>query len=225
MPPAALWRASLPEAVTRQSPRPAWFPAWHGETCLIAASGPSAGDADLRIARSRCRVLVVNTSWRLAPWADALFACDYGWWRQEGGCPHFRGLKISGDHRTSSEWPNVHSVTIRRGDDRMVFDEFGVVGWGGNSGFHALNLTVQFGVSRVLLVGFDMSLSGGDHWHGRHSGGLNNPRQSGVERWRRSLDGAAPALQRAGVEVVNCSSASALQAYPKIDLEEALCAN
>lgn len=104
----------------------------------------------------------------------------------------------------------------------MAFDKFGVLGAGGNSGFQALNLTVQTGAARIALVGFDMHLAGGVHWHGRHSGGLNNPIPSTVAGWRAGLDAAAPKLAALGVEVVNCSDQSALQAYRRQSLEEFL---
>lgn len=97
-----------------------------------------------------------------------------------------------------------------------------VIGWGGNSGFQAVNLAAHFGVRRIVLVGFDMQLRTGIHWHGRHGRGLNNPTRHNVERWRRVLDQAAPALAALGVEVVNVSPVSALTAYPKMSLEEAL---
>lgn len=95
------------------------------------------------------------------------------------------------------------------------------MGWGGNSGFHALNLAVQFGVSKIILVGFDMSLDHGVHWHGKHVG-LNNPTVRNVDRWRRCIDAAAEPIEALGITVVNTSPVSALQNYPKMSLAEAL---
>jgi len=202
--------------VIRRSPE--WFPDWTGETVIIVASGPSAGGVDLESVRGRLRAIAVNTSWKLAPWADALYACDYAWWKSENGCPEFAGLKITVDARAAGEWSDIRKADIRRGDDRMILNEPGTVGWGGNSGFHALNLAAQFGAGRVLLVGFDMSIG---HWHGKHPTGMNNPREVTLARWRRALDRAAPVLKAAGIEVINCSMASALTAYPKMKFEEA----
>lgn len=97
-----------------------------------------------------------------------------------------------------------------------------VIGWGGNSGFQAVNLAAHFGTKRIILVGFDMRVDLGVHWHGDHRAGLNNPTPSSVERWRWILDRAAPDLAERGIEVVNASPVSALTAYPKIDLRQAL---
>lgn len=104
----------------------------------------------------------------------------------------------------------------------MQFDRFGVLGAGGNSGFQALNLAVQTGATRIALVGFDMHLAAGVHWHGRHPPGMNNPTAQVIAGWREGLDAAAPMLQALGVDVVNCNPHSALRAYRHQSLEDFL---
>lgn len=116
----------------------------------------------------------------------------------------------------------VHKITVVRSTDRLLVGNFGEIGWGGNSGFGALNLAVQFGVRRIVLVGFDMRIDKGLHWHGPHKGGLHNPNPANVARWRRCIDEAAPVLEALGVTVVNASPVSALAAYPKVDFAEAI---
>ncbi|WP_090229681.1 hypothetical protein [Filomicrobium insigne] len=100
-------------------------------------------------------------------------------------------------------------------------DQPATLGWGGNSGFHALNLAVQFGAKRVVLVGYDMRIDRGVHWHGRHIR-MGNPTESAIRRWRQCLDAVAPRLASLGVDVLNASPISALTAYRKCSLEEAL---
>lgn len=102
--------------------------------------------------------------------------------------------------------------------DQILTEQFGEIGWGGNSGFHAVNLAVQFGASRIALCGFDMSLARGVHWHGRHPAPLINPQQRSVDKWREILDGQARRLSALGIEVFNCSEHSALANFPKLDL-------
>lgn len=67
-----------------------------------------------------------------------------------------------------------------------------------------------------------MRIDRGLHWHGKHGKGLNNPMEKNVERWRRAIDGVAPILAALGIKAANCSAVSALAAYPKMSLEEAL---
>lgn len=93
---------------------------------------------------------------------------------------------------------------------------------GGNSGFQALNLAVQFGAKKVILVGFDMRIDRGVHWHGRHPGHLNNPREANFVKWREAFNESAPTLADMGVTVINASPVSALTAFPILSFEEAL---
>lgn len=109
-----------------------------------------------------------------------------------------------------------------RGCDQILIDHPGILGDGGNSGFQAINLAVQCGAAKIILIGFDMRLDLGLHWHGKHGRGLNNPSERNLARWRRILDASAPRLAELGVSVINCSAVSALEAYPKMRLSEAL---
>lgn len=220
-------RALGPKLVTpieALQPPPDWFPDWRGETVVIVGSGPSAAHAPLAASRHRC--IAINNSWRLAPWADVLYATDFAWWEREQGVPEFGGLKISQDERLVHRpaW-GIRTVTVRTAQDQLLITTPGEIGWGGNSGFAAINLAVQFGVKRIVLVGFDMRVDRGMHWHGKHGAGLNNPSQESVRRWRRVIDEQAPVLAALGVEMLNASAESALTAYPKMDLREALAAH
>lgn len=150
------------------------------------------------------------------------YACDFEWWRHNRGLPEYRGLKIGGDVR-GGKW-DVYAIRIDTRRDEIVVNEFGKVGYGGNSGFHALNLAVQFGCRTIILVGFDMHDRAGIHWHGKHEGGLRNPTTTSLARWRGVLDSQAEPLRRMGVRVLNASTISALTAYPKMDFSAALAA-
>lgn len=203
--------------------RPSWFPNWAGEQCIIVASGPSAKDCDLESVKGRARVIAINNSHQLAPWADVLYACDFLWWEKYHGVRDFKGLKISQDVKLAQKgqgW-GVKLIRVVRAKDVLLFEKYGTIGWGGNSGFHCLNLAAQFGVKRIVLVGYDMRCDQGLHWHGPHPSGLNNPTASNIARWCRAVDGAAETLTKMGIEVVNCSPTSALKNYPKMNLGEA----
>ncbi len=173
------------------------------------------------------RFLTVNNSWRLAPWADALYASDLAWWRANNGAPEFAGLKVARNPCAAYEFAGVHYVRMLRDQDgswpdTMVLDEPYTIGAGGNSGFQAINLAVLFGARKIILVGFDMRVDRGSHWHGDHTGGLGNPDSEKIERWRSNLDNAAESLSAAGVTVINASAVSALRNYPKMSFREAL---
>lgn len=160
----------------------------------------------------------------MAPWADLLYACDGEWWLKNNGLPAFGGLKLTQDARPEVQaLPGLHRVTLKETREEILTDEPGVIGCARNSGFQMVNLAAQLGVARIVLVGFDMRVDLGVHWHADHNGGLTNPTAPTVVKWRRSLDAAAPKLRALGIEVLNASPDSALLAYPKMTLTEALC--
>lgn len=210
--------------------RPDWWLDWSEETAALVASGPSAAKANIEALRGRAKVVVINESWQLAPWADVLYACDTKWWKLRLGVPKFNGLKVCHVDLKSRQdvdiiraFPKVRWVHVDRWGDQLLTERPGYLGAGGNSGFQALNLAVQFGAKKILLIGYDMTIAHGEHWHARHPMPLSNPHpQQNLPRWRKSLDGSAGRLRALGVEVVNASPVSELKAFPKMSVEEAL---
>lgn len=202
---------------------PEWWPWWRDETCVVVASGPSAQGVPIELAQGKARFIAINDSWKLAPWADWLHACDFSWWRANEGRQDFTGIKTCVDRRIGQQqdW-GVHHLKCRKHDDRAILNSFCEVGWGGNSGFHAMQIAAQTGCRKIILIGFDMSIRHGLHWHGAHPAGMNNPTNGNVERWRRAVDAAASQFKSVGVTVVNCSAVSALKNYPKMTFAEAL---
>lgn len=135
--------------------------------------------------------------------------------------PEFAGIKTCADKGAARRPWGVHHVrTLRSNGDRLELLERGTVGWGGNSGFHCLNLAAQLNPAKIVLVGFDMRLDRGVHWHGPHVA-LNNPHQRNMDRWRAVIDAAAETLEALGIVVFNTSEISMLQNYRKTSLAEA----
>lgn len=186
------------------------------------ASGPSTNKADVDLLRGLLPVLAIKKNVELAPWAEVVYGCDYPWWKSVRGLPDFRGLKLSYDPRGHAA-DGVRKVDISLKDDRILMDRVGLVGAGGNSGFHALNLAVQFGAKRVLLIGFDCQDRSGVHWYGRNGWtGGNNPSESNFRRWRAALAAAAKDLESHGVEVVNASPITDLKCFPRWSVADTL---
>ena len=55
-------------------------PIWRGATVVCLGGGPSLTAADAAQCRGRARVIAINDAYRLVPWADLLYFCDYRWW-------------------------------------------------------------------------------------------------------------------------------------------------
>lgn len=196
------------------------FPDWTGAAAYIVAAGQSALDIVPNIPRGRCKVLAVNRSHELVPWADALYAADTGFWRHYAAARRFPGLKYCPEDSVTRFASDVIPVTIphdqRTGNrvSEMLRETVGVIGSGGNSGFQALNLAIQFGANPIFLVGYDY---GGKHWHPDHSAQLRNPSQHQFKTWVRLLDAEAERLKNWGYTVINLSPVSALKAFPHGD--------
>lgn len=201
-----------------------WWPDWRGQACAIIASGPSTKAANVAQLHGRLKVLAIKQNVDLCPLADVVYGCDRPWWDHRRGLPDFKGLKIAFDPGVN--YPGVHKIRIRdKKLDDIIVDEPGVVGAGGNSGFQALNLAVQFGASRILLVGFDMTDRSGPHWYGRNNWPKsNNPSESNFRRWRGAFAKASITLATMGIEVVNASPISEIKTFKQMTVEQALAA-
>lgn len=139
------------------------------------------------------------------------------------GLPDFQGLKVCYAGNNLAGYPDIRRIDIDKHNDKLLF-EVGKTGSGGNSGFQAFNLTVQWGPpKRILLIGFDMTDASGVHWYGRNTWHqANNPNESNFKRWIAAFETAGPVLVGMGIEVINCSVHSALKCFPRRSIEDAL---
>lgn len=189
---------------------------WPGETVVCIASGPSLTPEDVNFVRGKARVIVVNTTYKLAPWADVLYACDDRWWRWERGAPTFTGLKFALTKR-SAEWPGVR-VLQKTGIEGLEVNPV-ALRTGANGGYQAMNLAVHLGAARIVLLGYDMQTGdrGREHWHEDHPNRSTSPYATFV----RYFGSIVEPLRALNIEVVNCTRETALRCFPRRSLVEA----
>lgn len=205
--------------------RPDWFLDWEGGSCAIIASGPTAKKANIAVLRGVMPVIAIKENIELCPWADVVYGCDAAWWKNSQGLPKYAGLKVAFEKTLKPQFPDIKFVDIaaQKKIDRILTVMPGTLGSGGNSGFQAVNLAVQFGAKRILLIGFDMHDRGGVHWYGRAGGmGRSNPNEENFRRWRAAFHASMPDFESAGVEVVNATPFSSLTCFKKSTIEAAL---
>ena len=187
---------------------------------VIIAGGPSLTQEDVdRCAGSDRRIYCVNDAYRMAPWAEVLYACDGEWWEKHGGVPAFDGERWT----ASLEASRKYGLRYISGDHDAVFSaQQGYIAYGGNSGFQALNLAYLQGMRDIVLLGFDMGVGadGKTHWFGDHPREIRRP--SNYSDWVRRFNLASPVIQSLGCKVVNCSRRTALECFPRMDLGNAL---
>jgi hypothetical protein len=196
--------------------------AWPGSTVVCLASGPSLTPADVDLCRGRARVIAVNRTLELAPWADVFYASDGRMWEWMGeALARFPGrtfsLELTGKSRAAG------CTLLRNGGIWGLSLDPGTVCNGRNSGYAAVNLAVLLGAARILLLGYDLQPGpdGRTHYHGDHPYGAG-PTDLIFRSWRAAFTSMIAPLAAAGVHVINCTRATALEAFPHGVLEAEL---
>lgn len=199
---------------------------WTGLTVAIIASGPSLKAQDVAKLKGVCRVIAINDNFKLCPWADILYAADKQWWEHHSFVKSFAGERWT-QSLGQRDWPqSAKSNGLRvakciREDTRFSFAA-NTLHTGRHSGFQAINLAILKGAERVLLLGFDYAIIHGQkHWFGDHPGALNKISPYGL--FSASLTSASIDLADKGVEIINCSTSSALTCFRKASLADILC--
>lgn len=204
-------------------------PAWAGETAVCVASGLSLTRAQAELTRGArdrdgcpVRVVAVNDAYLRAPWADVLYFADAKWWRWHRDRPEFKAF--AGEKCTilatgnAVEDPAIHILAAGASEGLSLAP--GALCTGSNSGHQALNLAALARPRRILLLGYDARREKGkpSHFFGEHPDRSETPYE--VMRSRMRL--IARDLAAAKIEVVNCSPGSALDCFPRGELDRLL---
>lgn len=225
-----------------------------GETVVCIASGPSLTPEICDRVRTaqlagECKVIVVNSSCTLAPWADVLFFTDSGWYdARKELVANWPGLVVSMSRLAAREL-NAPGQPQKDGRSRVLrvkgcgdpdapprvrvadgvlpkipgFPDLGSpeIQQGRSSGHTAVSLAIAMGASRVLMVGYDMQVvNGREHHHQEYKG----PRDLSIyqNEFQKAFRGWNEAAQASGVDILNCTHGSAVTEFPFADLDEAL---
>lgn len=194
-----------------------------GGTVAIIAGGTSVTTEQIEHVRERHgrgvdRVIVVNRSYRAAPWADVLYACDAAWWNREAGAPAFRGPYRFALEEGAARWPGV--VVLRDcGVEGLEENPAGVRN-GRNSGYQAINVAVHLGARRVVLLGFD--LTNGPRGRRHHYEDRDAPGALPFEMFLRHFASIRAPLDALGIDVINCSPITVLQTFRRAALAATL---
>lgn len=192
---------------------------WAGETAVIVAGGPSLTREDVDFVRGRARVIAINNAYQLAPWADVFYACDARWWRE-----HYKAVAKLPGRKFSLNVPGTRKpddvICLRKTGRHGLETECSGLRHGHNSGYQCIGLARHLGVARIVLLGYDMRLGTGGraHWHGAHPWPLVPSFNTWIGMYRTLV---AP-LQAEGIEVLNCTRTTNLDAFPLADLRDVL---
>lgn len=190
------------------------------QTYVLIGGGPSLTPEDVDAVRGRARVIAINDAYRLAPWADVLYAADRKWIDWHDGVPSFTGPKFSIEGGSTPATTRPGWTVLRNtGFVGLELDPTGLRA-GFNSGYQALNLAVHLGARRILLLGYDMApaVDGRSHWFGDHPDKMPSP----YDQMRAAFATLVEPLAELGVEVINCSRQTALLTFPCYPLDTML---
>jgi len=161
--------------------------------------------------------IAINDTAKLAPWADILYICDYAFWMHHAAWAlNFAGLKVTCDDSVPFDQVLCLKQTGTSGFD----PDPRYIRTGNNGGYQSLHIAIQAGAKRVLLCGYDMQ---GGHWFGNHPANLADADEN-VHRnlFIPEFEKLAPLLPELGVEVINCTTGSALRCFPFGNIEDEL---
>jgi len=195
--------------------------AWPGETVVCLATGPSLTADDVNYCRGKAKVIAINDAYTLAPWADALYACDARWWHWHKGVPSYTGPKWSLEHSAWAAHRDKYADVqrLRNTGPAGLENDPGALRNGRNSGYQAIGLAVHYGASRIVLLGYDMQPRGGKtHFFGEHP----NRSVSPFAMFRSAFVALVKPLEKRKIELVNCSRETALTMFPRADLRQVL---
>lgn len=180
------------------------------EPCAVLASGPSLGFddyADVKaIKESGIKTIAVNSTWKVAPFCDVIYAGDTVFWKHND-----KEIDIDAVRWTCAR----NAMGLYRCNYRARKIKPGY-----NSGALAIELAANvYKAKPIILLGFDVSLKHGIHHHGKHKH-TANPTMDRVKKWNQQFRCLSERIEKA--TVYNCSRYSELGYFEKRNLIEVL---
>jgi hypothetical protein len=184
---------------------------WLDETVFLLGGGPTL-TAEIAARIHGRKTIAINSTSRIAPWADVLFFADFTWFRE---------------HRPIVDnWPGG-VLTISRRAHRLgragkvqLLNPPAVRIANLSAGHHAVDVALWLGAKTIVLLGFDCRLvDGRSHNHddyGNHNARLYT--DVVLPAWADYPERAS----RRRATILNATPGSAIEVFPKSDLTKIL---
>ncbi len=217
-------RMTLHESfVPQKIEKPSW-PDWTGMTAVCMATGPSLTREQVAAVKSASvKTIAINdlglsTRDPSASWCHIWYAADWQFWHAyKEQAARSLALKVTADTNAMPHGVVDLFLDTKKVEKAKEYAK-GYAISGGHSGFQALQVAIFCGATRVCLVGYDCKPKGKDtNYFGRKPEKLH--RASSYNLWPQCYqDLKLPA----GVEVINCTPDSAINAYQFKPIAEVL---
>jgi hypothetical protein len=171
-------------------------------------------------------VIAINNAYRIGNWIDAVFFGDCAWYvTHRLGLAQFPGLRVSCcDRFINKSEGHIRYLAKDKSKTQGISENPTTVAWNGNSGAAAISFAYHLGVKRIVLLGFDMVLDSKrkSHWHGSHVPNATKPKSPPFARHLRGFPLIAEDAKRLGLEILNASSISVIDVFPKVKVRDLL---
>ncbi len=216
-------------------------PDWSGQVAVCIGGGASLTPSQVNATKG-LKTIAINDAYKLAPWADILYACDAKWWhwqQNQSDYKAFTGYKLQHishnklnnfdnlvEHEdfqkiraSGAPYPNIDCI-VSSGENG--FDHApDRIRHGHNSGYQALHVAMHKGAGLIILIGYDMHANGkSSHWFGEHPAPFNHQNPELYEIWKIRFDALQEAALNRGQTIINCTPGSALNSFKKMKLQE-----
>ena len=209
-------------------------PIYQGRRAIIIGTGPSlTREIAAQVKDSGELLFGVNNTYQSFD-LDVHLACNVEWWEYYGADTRLlRGRmdKWTWDFPTSTKY-NVKWIEGRWMDGLSSDPSY--ISYGHSSGFQIIGLAVHYGITDLLLVGYDLRFPAGYSNTKRTSGGDRHyfgeyPKE--LQHWPNCPGGVMQGLlnvyakvdvKKHGIRIINCSPGSALTMFENMELTDAL---
>jgi len=195
---------------------------YEGRPIVLCATGPSLTEEVIKtIEEFKDKVVVfgINDSYKIIDFLDEFYACDTRWWKMHGKEFKEKYPNLSAWTQCQSSAKEFNLQHIKGRHSKAFSESPGIIHFGKNSGFQALNIAYLMGGSKFILTGYNMQKVGDkSHFFGDHPASLNknSPYNDFVKNF-------STIQLEIGRMIVNCTPNSALNIFEKADLRETLC--
>jgi hypothetical protein len=189
-----------------------------GQSVFIVGGGPSVADQDLSLLRGR-KVIAINSSFMVVPFADVLFFGDARWWKENRSrvIDGFKGDLVTTAEElkgNNEDQLRLLKKTLEWSDDpEAAFVRRTSVTGAINWAFH------HWGARKFVLLGVDGGpIKGLTHHHKPHPWAIPS---TWVVDQRKDFEALDEALRARGVEVINASPGSSVPFWSITSLADA----
>jgi hypothetical protein len=192
-------------------------PEWLGQTAFIVGGGPSLRSIDLNVLRGQ-KIIAINTSYQVVPFADFLLFADFNWWdhysKQLDG---FAGRLVC-----ASRTPmNPRLLMVRRKVPPGLDQPNDCLPIQYTTATGAMGLAVKLGAKKLVLLGIDGKVAedGKIHHHKSYPWPMIDGWQ---QRHRDDLQKMVAPLRHLGIEVVLATPSAYEDLWPLMPLSNLL---